>query len=209
MRLSRLSLSALLALLAAAGCGGGGGGELLAPPGPLEVDLTLGQFGDATGAVVSTDTVDPSAGDTAANVERRAILRFRLDRLPAGATVLSATFRAEESGGTGNVFTGLGGFVVEAVDAGVVLDFASDFTGAPLPGLPVLLPTPAGLPDAVRTFGVTSMLQAARQAGLLHLDLRFRPGAPTDNDGADDLRGWNVLAPAGGVPPVVTVSYRP
>lgn len=202
-------LSALLAL-ALAGCGGGGGGAPLLPPGPAQVELALGEFGHRTGTVVSANTVDPSAGDTSTNLEQRALLRFRIDGIPAGATVLAAELRAEESAVGGNVFTNLGGLVLEAVDAGVVIDVTGDFTGAPLPGTqPVGLPTPPGPTNAVRVVNVTSLLQAARQAGLPKLDLRIRPGAPTNNDAADDLRGWNVLTPVGGIPPIVIVSYQP
>jgi hypothetical protein len=197
-------------VLSLAACGGGGGGAPLTPPGPQQVELALGEFGHSTGTAVSANTVDPSAGDTSANLERRALLRFRIDGLPAGATVLSATLRAEESAGGGNVFTELGGLVLEAVYAGVVIDAAGDFTGPPLTGTqPTALPTPPGPSNAVRVVNVTSLLQAARQAGLPSLDLRIRPGAPTNNDAADDLRGWNVLAPVGGIAPVVVVSYQP
>jgi hypothetical protein len=207
--LRRSLLSAFALLLAA--CGGGGGGAPLVPPGPATLDLELGEFGHRTGAVLSLNTEDPTAGDTAANVERRAVLRFPLGDIPPGATVLSATLRAEETLGPGDVFTTLGGLLLEAVDVGVLLDEEADFTRPPLTGSPIVLSVPPGPPNAVRSVSVTALLQAALQAGLVSLDLRLRPQVPTgtNNDGGDDLRRWNVLAPVAGVAPIVVVTYQP
>jgi hypothetical protein len=193
-----LRSSPVLALLAGVvcGCGGSGGGDDDATP-----VVTLQKIAppeDARDGWVRSDGVFSTstcggAGDLdniTNGLGSRVFLSFDLSVLPAGATLVQATVAVAVVGNLGNdPFNTHGGApVVDHVNFGVALS-GGDYSAGVLTADYGRLPQAGqGAIDRYRTLEVTSAVQADLTAGRVRSQFRLRFALEANNDGAQNLR---------------------
>ena len=178
MRLPRIVC--LFTVLSVASCGGSGGGTGITT---LEIASTGVIDGFVrTDNLVFTAGSGPDTGDLdclTPNLGCRMFFHYDLSGIPAGATIVSATFKPYQVVAVGNPFVSLGAVVVDHVDFGASLD-AGDFNAPPL------LPSFAVVSDSAtvghRFVDVTARVVADRAAARSYSEFRLRH-ASTDSNG--------------------------
>lgn len=210
----------LLALLALvfAGCGGGGGGGGPAPaPAPsviwlvqLSTDALDGHI-RSDGTVATTGTcgfVGDIDGPRDA-VGGTQVFSFDLSRIPAGATIDSASISLYQEAVVGDPFSSHGAVIVSHVDVGPTLD-ASDFWHVPLELEVGILSADAR--EEWKSVEVDSAVRRSMDLGLGRVDLALawsRSGY-SNGDGNPDFVIFNDGGDAcgSGNRPTLHVQYR-
>lgn len=159
-----------LGALGLAQCGGGGGG------GPTT--SVFGSDGGVDGVVTSAGLVFETGtpvivGDDTADTRAHGFYRFVHAAIPAGATILSASFAPYQFQVNGSPYSSLGfsgGLLVDHVDLGADLD-ASDYASVPLAILGTISTSTA---IGYLALDVTAEVQVDVDAGRDTTDFRLR-----------------------------------
>jgi hypothetical protein len=193
-----------LVLLVLTGCGGG----------ESETVAILTSLGAFDGFVTNTAVVDTNGagaitvGDTDATLAHvaRGFVRFDRSAVPAGATILYATFQIHQAAVTGTPFATHGNLLLEHLSVGPSLD-AADF-GAAAVTVGALSATPN---LGYRTLDVTAAVLADIAALRTTSDFRLAFALGSDADGADDHVQFNDAEDhlGSGVRPTLFVAYTP
>ena len=207
-------LAVLTGSLAACGGGGGGGGPsglTVVLPGNAALDGVVRSSGD-----VFVDSLEIVMGDIdfadpmmmmPAAVGERGFWTFDMDAIPAGATIVSATFTVVPYYTEGAPFTdGHGGVILDHLDYGSTLEFA-DFDALAL-STDIGTLCSADTPDP-KSLDVSAAVQADLDAGRPHSQFRSRFSAiDTDADGIADRTAFH-SADSPTLRPTLTVVYTP
>ena len=186
----------------AAACGGGGS------DGPQEESVLLKPMEGLSGGVNSFGAaaaldVAPVGDDGSLN-SYRIVQCFSLAPIPAGAEILSATYRNDQRGVVGGPYGALGHVSVQWADVGGLLG-GEDFDE---PGMLTSLGTlSSNATEGVKSLDVTPAVQWSVTNAEPRLDVRLMFGTLHDGDLGDDYAAFYGRAQPGDVPGIV-VRYR-
>lgn len=199
-----LTVCCTAALLLTA-CGGGGDGA------NADVTLLISSEASLDGFVADNAFVDAnsevSVGDTDgtfANVTR-GFVRFKLEDIPAGATLIAAELRLFQFQVMGTPYTSHGSLVADHVNLGGTLD-ATDFAAVPIQAGIATISTDATL--EYKSTRVTASVAVDIAAGRTTSDFRLRFVLGSDADGVDDFVSFNDGMSPSDVAPMLVVTYR-
>jgi hypothetical protein len=182
---------AVFGALALGSCGSGGG-DPGGGAGTTTIMIDAMADGHTDGVTLTLAGISHKMGDDAANLDTRALIRFPLAAIPAGATVVGAFLHISFLTVVGTPAAGLGHLRFVRISGALTLA-AGDYAA------PVLAHDPANdlivsLPGTRQRLGLLMPVLSALGAAETHLKLRLEYDMATDFDAMEDSLDFASIA---------------